>query len=433
MRNRIYVLVFAINIFCHAPAFAQNYSVYNNYYVDQYLYNPAEVATEYAYLFVNHRQQWLGIDGAPVVTTVNFNTMFNESHAGIGVKASSYIRGLQSTTDFNLSYAYGVPFSQKTSMFFGLSAGAISNNIDVTNLDPADPAMSSYLENNIQPAADFGLLLRSASGLNLGIVLPQLLINRFNSAENFEDVSVSPLDNVLVTAYFRKKVESKIVSRNRKGIKAKVKTAESYSPLELYAMYKYSKIGLNQFEVMGKLNLSQNFWLGASYRQGYGLTGTLGFSIDRFLLSYSYEPGNQPEPAISNGTHEMQIGLRLGSPRKFRRETPVLRSTLKSATQQHSARFQHTGEDPDNINSEQQVKKKYYVVIRTFGDFISADAYKKKLVGEKYNANVFYYGKDKKYHVYVFETTRQSDAHSEVRNLKAYTKLKEARLLTVQE
>lgn len=413
------------------PASAQNYSVYNSYYINPYLYNPAEVASEYTYVFVNHRQQWMGVEGAPVLTTLSFNTLLNETHAGIGAKVSSFKRGLLNTTDLNLTYAYGVPFSQKTTLFFGLSAGVISNAIDLTQTDATDPAISNYLANNLQPSSNFGMLLRTASGLNLGVVLPQLFYPKFNSLESFENTTVTPIDNVIVSGYFRRKVEGKIVSRNRKGVRAKKKTKEAYAPLEFYAIYKYAKAGNNQFEVMGKLNLSENFWLGATYRQSYGFAGSLGFAFHKFLLSYSYEPGNQPEPAFSKGTHEMQLGLRLGDVKKFRRVTPVLRSTLKTTAQQHSARFQHTGEDPDNIRNEQEIKKKFYVVIRSFADFTSADTYKKKLIGDKFNANVFYNPKDRKYNVYVFETTKQSEAHEEVRNLKTYTKLKEARVLTV--
>jgi hypothetical protein len=183
---------------------------------------------------------------------------------------------------------------------------------------------------------------------------------------------------------------------------------------------------------MGKFNLSQYLWLGASYRQSYGFAGSLGLSVSRFLFSYTYEPGNQPEPSFSKGTHEIQLGLRIGEARKFRRAAPVFRSTLKAIqNEQHSARFQHKEEDPDAIHQQQNSKKKFYVVIRSFADFTSADAYKRKLIEQKYNADIFYNEADKKYHVHVFETIKSADAHEEARNLKNYSKLKDARVLTI--
>jgi hypothetical protein len=87
----------------------------------------------------------------------------------VGGKFSSYKRGILNTTDVTLSYAYGIPMGQKNWLFLGLSAGAISNSIDLTNVsDVNDPAIANYLSNNMQPAAGFGALYRSGSGLTSG-------------------------------------------------------------------------------------------------------------------------------------------------------------------------------------------------------------------------------------------------------------------------
>lgn len=430
--RKLFCVFILVPFFVFSKVSAQNYAVYNSYYINPYLYNPAEASTEYAFVFVNHRQQWMNVEGAPRLTTVNFTTMFNESRSAVGAKASAFKRGLLNTTDITLTYAYGLPLNQKNTLYFGLSAGMISNSIDVSDIEPSDPAITSYLANNLQPAANAGFLFRSSTGLNFGIALPQLFSSKFNSASAFENTSVAPLDNAIVSLYFKRKVEGKIVSRNKRGVKRKVKTDDAYAPLEFYALYKYSRFGTSQFEGMGKLNLSTKAWLGAAYRQSYGFSGSIGLSISRLLLSYSYEPGNQPEPAFSKGTHEIQLGLRIGEAKKYQRNAPVLRSTLKSAaSEQHSLRFQHNEEDPDEIHKQESVTKKYYVVIRAFGDFTAADTYKKKLIDQKYNANVFYNEADKKFYVHVFETVKSADAHEEARNLKNYSKLKEARVLTV--
>ena len=415
---------------------AQNYPVYNSYYINPYLYNPAEAATDYTYVFLNRRQQWTGVEGAPVSTTLNISSMINQSHAGLGAKISSYQRGFLSTTDLSLTYAYGVPLDQKNTLFFGLSGGAISNTIDMNKVDPADlsdPAISNYLANNLQPTANFGMLYRSSSGLNFGITLPQLFGPKFNSTSNFSSTAFTPMDNAIVSLYYKRKVEGKIVSKTKKGVRSRVKTNESYAPLEFYAVYKYAKAGNSQFEVLGKLNLSENFWLGAMYRQAYGFAGVTGFSVKQFIISYSYELGGQPESGFSTGTHEIQLGLRLGQQKKFRHVVPVLHSTIKSTKESHTARFQQTVEDTDNIGENKKTEKKtYYVVIKVFPDFTGADAFKKKLIEQKYNADIFYYPKDKKYYVHVLESTKSSEAYEEARNLKNYTKLKEARVLTVE-
>jgi hypothetical protein len=163
------------------------------------------------------------------------------------------------------------------------------------------------------------------------------------------------------------------------------------------------------------------------------MTGSLGFSFSKFLLSYSYEPGNQPEPAFSQGSHEIQLGLKLGPLKSYRRKTPVLLSRLRQQTETHSSRFK---QEVPPLNSGVQLttvaKTKYYVVIKVFPDFTAADKYKQELRNEKFNANVFYYERDRKYYVHILETEKASEAHQEVRNLKTYTKLKTARVLTIE-
>jgi type IX secretion system PorP/SprF family membrane protein len=407
--------------------------VYNNFFVNPYLYNPAESLTEHTQVFALHRQQWLSVEGAPMLSALTFTTLLNDSRAGIGAKVTNYKRGLLTTTDLSLSYAYGIPTGQKDWLFLGLAGGAISNNIDMAKIsDPNDPAIATYLANNFQPAASFGMLYRSGSGLNVGITLPQLFPSNFNSDGNFSDLTVSPTDNVFLTIYYRRLVESRVVSRNRKGVRRNVKTQEAVAPLEIYVNYKYSKFGNSQFEFLGKVNLTQNFWLGGSYRLPYGFTGNLGINTSRFTFGYSYEPGNQPQNGFSQGTHEVILGLKLGDQKRFKRAAPVLRSTLsKPPTEHHTARFQETVEDPDNINQSSTSRRRYFVVIRVFADFNQADAYKQTLVKDKFNGGIFYNPSDRKYYVHVLETEKANEAHEEVRNLKTYTKLKQARVMIV--
>src|SRR5690606_5806598 len=127
----------------------------NSFYVNPFLYNPAEALTQYTQVYALHRQQWLNIEGAPTLSAFSFNTLLNETRAGIGGKFSMYSRGLLTTSDVSLTYAYGIPLGKKNWFFFGLSGGAISNQIDIdkiTNINELnDPAIVRYLDNNIQP------------------------------------------------------------------------------------------------------------------------------------------------------------------------------------------------------------------------------------------------------------------------------------------
>lgn len=430
------VLILALLFLCYFRTYAQNYPVYNSYYVNPYLYNPAEVATEYAYIYFNHRQQWMGIEGAPTVSTLSYSSLINESYSGYGGKISNYKRGILETTDIQLTLSRGFILNDDNVIFFGMSAGAISSTIDMDQLtadDLADPAIASYLANNFQPAASFGMVFKSTSGLNFSVSLPQLFSPTFNAATQFSATEVKPFDNAYICMYYRKKMDGRIVVRRVHGVRRRIKTNGGYAPLELYALYRYVALGTSQFEVMGKLNLSEYFWLGAGYRQSYGLVANTGLNVKRFSMAYSYEPGTQPEEGFSTGTHEIQLGFKLGDKKEFRKPPPPLLSKMTGPqSERHLARFQSTQEDPGNIDNPENVgKKKYYVVIKGYPDFSRADALKRKLLKDKYNADIFYHQGNRRFYVFVYSTVKSSEAYKEARNLKHHTELKTATVIIV--
>ncbi len=413
----------------------QNYPIYNAVYANPFLYNPAAAASEETMLFVHHRQQWLGIEGAPVISAFSINSLIENKRYGLGVKASSFQRSLLTTNDVSFSYAYGIPLNKTSQFYFGMSVGAMTNTLDISKAtDPNDPAFANYQDNNLQASGSFGMLYKSTSGLSFGLALPQLFAPGFLNP-SFSVISPQPFDQAIASLGYRKKLEGKLATKKVRGMKTRVKGKEMYAPLEFYLLYRYAAYQENQFEVATKLNLTQSFWLGASYRQNYGLTGSTGFQIKKLSLGYFYELGSQPEAGFSQGSHEVFASLRLGDLKKFKRPAPVLRSTLITAkSTQHHARFQHQADDPEKLlNAETpESKRVYYVVVRSFSEFPAADVYKNKLISEKYNADIFYYPKDKKYHVHIYSTSKSSEAYDEVRNLKNFTKIKDARVLVVE-
>lgn len=436
MTKQLGVFLFFLFAFSCIQLQAQNYSLYDSYYINPYLYNPAEAASNYTYAFANYRKQWLNIEGAPTLATLNFNTLLDQKRAGIGVKLSSYNRGLLNTSEALVTYSYGVPFNPKNILYFGISGGGSSTSIDQSKVNAANPddAALTYAS-GFQPSANFGLRFASESGINLGFVLPQLFGNNYLENQPSQK-GFSPINNMLFTFSFKKQMDE--IKKKKKvyhySKKAKQKSsAPHYAPLEFYALYRYSAAGNNQYEVTAKLNLSDNFWLSVGYRQQYGFIPSLGFAANRFILCYSYEPGTQPEKGFSSGSHELQIGLRLGKEKKFRFNVPVLRSmNASTGPVTHEARFrERTTDQEENVKVED--RKRYYVYIKEFTEFDKAEDYKKKLIAQKYNGQIFFYPKNKRYYVYTFETIKVSEATEEVKALKTFTKLKDAKILTIIE
>jgi type IX secretion system PorP/SprF family membrane protein len=429
--KKVVVLLFSLLGFASSIK-AQNFDLYNTYFSNPYLINPAEGATDYSTVFLHHRKQWLGFNGAPEISTLTYTSRFNKSKSGWGLKLSSAANGITKINDALITYVHGVGLNDHQTLSFALSAGGTSKSVDLSKIDTNDPALANYLDDNLNPSANFGMLFHCNSGLNVGITLPELLNRSINYSEEPKSEFISPSQEIIVNAYYSRNMASGIVSKKKKGVSRRVRTGEKKAPLELFLLYRYRENEQGQAEALVKVNLSDKVAIAGGYRQWLGPMAALHLDFQKLLLSYSYEPMNVLGE-FTTSSHELQLGLRIGKEKeKLKKKVPQLKSTIKGEVkEQHIARFQQ--ENQTTLEEPGLETKKFYVVIRSFKEFDAADDFKKKLITQKFNANVFYYEGDKQYHVYVFESTRSGEAHTEARNIKAYTKLKQARVLTVTQ
>ncbi len=436
--RRYYILLvtwISVSVWVSVPSQAQNYPVYSSYPTNLYLYNPAEAATGNLWVLANHRQQWLGLEGAPRVSTLSITTLLDKKRVGLGGRLSNYQRGLLSNTEALATFAYGLPVSDKDALYFGLSGGIVTRGFDQSQaVDPSDPAIANYLAEKWLPAGSAGVVYKSGTGFNLGVSLPQMIATSTLTETN-ESTGFSPFKQVWFTAYFRQPPPDKPAPKKSKSKKG------TSSPLELYTTYKWSSYQTSQFEAIARLHLHTHLSVHAGYRQQYGLLAGLGLSYEQFLLTYTFEPGGQPESGFSRGTHELQAGLRIGNKKSLKRKAPVIKSALQDRGEEiHNPRFRENLNDPEELEKFDQkleekvsTKKRYLVVARIFTDLAAADAHKKKLIADKFNADIYYYPKDRRYYVYVFQSTKSHEATTEIKNLKTYTKLKNVRLVTIEE
>ncbi len=428
-------IVTTLLLFSGITGFAQQIPVYNHFVVNPYLFNPAEVASDnFMSIQFNHRQQWRGIDGAPVVSTLTFQLPFDYKSTRLGVSIRSFSRGLLTTQDALFTYSYRVYLTKQSTLHFGISAGITTNGINMNEIDdPDDPILADYLNNNMQPAGNAGLLLKSGSGLNLGISLPKLFQSSFNFSENFQNTTFSPLDEIMFMGYFKKRFqEKKIVTKRVKGALRRVNLEGTYAPLSFYLVYRYSQLVDERIEAMLKLDVGQNLYIGGGYRLNYGPTGMIGFNVGNFSFGYAYEPATTQVSGYVNGTHELNVSLRFGKEKEMGRIDPVIKTIEK--TDERSARFSSQDIDKGKDSQLGQVnsKKKFYVVVKSFKDFNSADDLVRRLAEKEIYTSIFYNKQDKKYYVYTFETFKQKEANEQREAVYKATKYRSVSILTIE-
>lgn len=128
-------------------------------------YNPAFIArTDYAYIFSNIRQQWIGIKGAPTVFNVQVSNYFHKIHSAFGLSFVSDNIGVTQVLNPMLSYAFRIGNEENWALSLGLSGGIFHRSIDGTRFEAEvtnDPSINYDTDKYMQPDANAGIEFQS--------------------------------------------------------------------------------------------------------------------------------------------------------------------------------------------------------------------------------------------------------------------------------
>lgn len=314
---------------------AQAKPSYTQYILNNYILNPAIAGIEnYTDIKLSYRNQWTGINGAPVTSYVTAHMPINkkdmrtnalsfepkginprgseywdayaapEPHHGVGVTMLNDRAGYINRWSFYASYAYHLPLGPKTSLSAGLNAGISSvyldrAKIDFANLDPNDPAVgyaNSELK-RLRPELGAGLWLYSNkyfAGLSVLNIIPGK--QRFVNNDAF-GAFYTP--NYFLTAGYRLMLNSDL-------------------NLIPSVMIQYWQPQLMGGHFNAKLQYLDQLWVGGSYRWSdyiSGYSAIVGVNISNtFNVSYSYEVATTSRLRNYTGnTHEVMVGFILGN------------------------------------------------------------------------------------------------------------------------
>jgi type IX secretion system PorP/SprF family membrane protein len=275
---------------------AQQVPVYSQFFMNPYLYNPAFAGIEgHTVVYFMHRQQWVGIEGAPQYSHVVFHTPL-KNRLALGGEISTDKQGPLTDNSFRVTGGYLLPLDRKHYLRFGLSLGAGNNAVDLDAIgNSADPALVNLLDNNFYMRSDFGVTYHFGK-FNAGFSLPSLISHDVLSQKTLSPVRVTPIDNILFKANYRQSLFD---------------DALAWEP---HLLYKYSGVGNSQYEFTNIFHIKHLVWVGASYRQDAGFVGLAGIKIaERLAVGYAYDLPSSDLATFSTGSHEIHLGLHLGT------------------------------------------------------------------------------------------------------------------------
>jgi type IX secretion system PorP/SprF family membrane protein len=285
---------------------AQQNLFYNHYYLNPFLYNPSYIAPNgYSELYLNYRKQWSGIEGAPTTGTVSLHLPLNYK-AGIAFTGYQDEAGVLKTTTGLISFAYQVYLGRQVSdqhkIGFGLSAGMTTSTIDGNTADnPNDPVIGSTSSMDGQ----FGVHYQFRN-LKLGFAIPRIFQTYVVAEDDFNKPGIEQVKNTISSISYTIRLSERFV----------------FEPLVSYRTFENQDA---QYEAVGVFRVDNVGWLGGAYRQDYGAAAFLGFNIkDRIKVGYAYEFATDQVNVFGDGSHEVQLVVRLGK-KKFSRPQALVK------------------------------------------------------------------------------------------------------------
>jgi type IX secretion system PorP/SprF family membrane protein len=274
------------------------------------MYNTVNVNPAYAgsretlSVFLLHRNQWVGLDGAPVTNNVSLNTPIGDSNFGLGFSIVNDKIGPSTENQISADLAYFIQISENYKLSLGMKGTANIFNLDVNKLniyDQNDPQFQN-LNSEFTPNVGAGIYLFSENTY-FGVSVPNLF-----ETKHFDDNEV---------AITREKMHYYVIGGHVFDISPNLK----FKPAFLSKIVEGAPL---QADITANFLINDKLTLGAAYRWSAAVSGLVGFQIsDSWFIGYGYDMETTKLSNYNSGSHEIFLryeffnNSRISSPRFF--------------------------------------------------------------------------------------------------------------------
>lgn len=292
MKKRILKLLLIAVILSNSVVFAQYGPSFTQYMFNEVFINPAYTGSQDALsLNGSYRNQWIGIEGAPVTQTFVAHTPLFNKKIGIGISAMNENISVYKKTGGYVNLAYRILFPKST-LSFGLLGGIQSIREDFTKIKTTQQMDEQFLYVSprvISPNFGFGVYYYSPK-YYAGISIPRFMQSKLSadSSKVMNTVNQRDFSYYLALGY---------VFNENENMQLK--------PSLMIKMLQGAPI---QGDFALTALLKKVLWIGASYRTSQTLSGIAGFQFTpQFKLTYSYDYTFSDLRKYNSGSHEIQL------------------------------------------------------------------------------------------------------------------------------
>lgn len=290
MRTKLFFIVILLSTYiAHAQQDAQ---------FTQYMYNTININPAYAgsrgtlSVFALHRDQWVGLEGAPKTNTISINTPINNSNIGLGVSLVNDKIGPTNENQFSVDLSYTIPTSDTWKLSFGIKGTADFFNLDLNKLNPetaGDPQFQN-LNNDFSPNIGAGLYWHSNKAY-IGLSVPN-----FIQTNRYDDNDV---------AIYKDKINYYLIAGYVFDFSQEIK----FKPAVLTKMVEGAPL---QVDASANFLFFEKLTLGVAYRWDAAVSAMAGFQItDGLYIGYGYDNETTNLKNYNSGSHEIFLRFEL--------------------------------------------------------------------------------------------------------------------------
>ncbi|PIF30371.1 type IX secretion system PorP/SprF family membrane protein [Flavobacterium sp. 9] len=284
MRTKLF---FFVIMFVTIAGYAQQDAQYTQYMYNTININPAYAGSRGALsIFALHRDQWVGLDGAPKTNTVSVNTPINNSNIGIGLSLVNDKIGPTNENQISADISYTIHTSEDWKLSFGIKATADIFNIDIDKLNPetaGDPQFQNFTT-DFSPNIGAGVYWHSDKAY-IGLSVPN-----FIETNRYDDNDV---------AIYKDKINYYLMA----GYVFDLSYDLKFKPAVLTKMVEGAPL---QVDVSANFMFFEKFTVGVAYRWSAALSAMVGFQItDGLYVGYGYDNETTNLKNYNSGSHEI--------------------------------------------------------------------------------------------------------------------------------
>lgn len=286
------ILILFVLLFVGWKASAQQDPMFTQYMHNPVSINPAYAGSRGTLNFVAmHRQQWVGIDGAPKTLTLSVNSPFLGYNVGIGLSLIHDEIGPIKQTGIYADYSYHLKVTTKTKLAFGLKGGMNMYDVNLLNLIGAqnDDHLSLYGARKLfLPNFGVGSYLYS-NRFYVGFSIPKMLQNSLSDDENTLNYTNKEERHLFLTG----------------GVVLDIAENIKFKPSTTIRIVSGSPVSA---EVSAAILLHDRLWVGGMFRLGDSIGALAKFDLtDQLSLGYSYDLTQSGLKPFNQGTHEVFV------------------------------------------------------------------------------------------------------------------------------